>query len=120
MQENARRVMEALEGFGAPLHGMTVDDFSGRDFVLQLGVAPVGVDIITSITGVEFDEAWAARLHAVFDGEFVGGLARHQGQANKELHLTRPAPQLGNVCQTSRQCSSDTTEAGLVAEPPLR
>lgn len=37
VQENARRVMEALEAFGAPLHGMTIDDFSGRDFVLQLG-----------------------------------------------------------------------------------
>jgi hypothetical protein len=76
-------VIEALEAFGAPLHGMTVDDFSDQDFVLQLGVAPVRVDIITSITGVEFDEAWPARLRTVFDGEPVSVLSRQHLIQNK-------------------------------------
>ena len=81
--ENARRVMDALDAFGAPLHGMTIEDFSGRDFVLQLGVAPVRIDILTSITGVEFDEAWPARLHTTFDGEPVGVLSREHLIQNK-------------------------------------
>ena len=81
--ENARRVIEALVSFGAPLHGMTTDDFVAQDFVLQIGVAPIRIDIITSITGVEFDEAWPARLQAVFDGEPVGVLSRQHLIQNK-------------------------------------
>jgi hypothetical protein len=81
--ENARRVMEGLHAFGAPLHGTTIEDLSGPDFVLQLGVAPVRIDILTSITGVNFDEAWASRLKTRFAGEPVGVLSREHLIQNK-------------------------------------
>ncbi len=81
--ENARRVMQALAGFGAPLHGTTVDDLGGPDFVLQIGVPPLRIDVITSITGVEFEEAWIARLQTTFDGEPVGVLSRQHLIQNK-------------------------------------
>lgn len=81
--ENARRVMAALAAFGAPLHGTTVEDLSGPDFVLQIGVAPIRIDILTSITGVLYDEAWAARLAARFDGEPVGVLSKQHLIQNK-------------------------------------
>lgn len=81
--DNARRVMEALAAFGAPLHGTTIDDFSGPDFVLQIGVPPLRIDILTSITGVEFGEAWLGRLQTTFDGEPVGVLSRQHLIQNK-------------------------------------
>jgi hypothetical protein len=80
---NARRVLEALEAFGAPRHGATLEDLSGPDFVLQIGVAPVRIDVMTSITGVDFEEAWQARLHATFDGQPVGVLSRKHLIQNK-------------------------------------
>jgi hypothetical protein len=80
---NARRVVEALQAFGAPLHGTTLEDLSGPDFVLQIGVDPVRVDIITSITAVDFEEAWGARLEATFDGQSVGVLSRKHLIQNK-------------------------------------
>ena len=75
--------MAALAAFGAPLHGTTIDDFSGPDFVLQIGVPPLRIDILTSITGVEFGEAWLGRLQTTFDGEPVGMLSRQHLIQNK-------------------------------------
>jgi hypothetical protein len=49
--DNAQRVVDALAAFGAPLHGTSIDDLSGPEFVLQIGVAPVRIDILTSIDG---------------------------------------------------------------------
>jgi len=56
--ENAARVFDALKTFGAPLAGMTKDDFAHEGHFYQIGVAPVRIDILMSIKGVEFAEAW--------------------------------------------------------------
>lgn len=59
---NAKDVWEALARFGAPLGGLAVDDLSSRDLVFQIGVSPNRIAILTSITGVEFEDAWGSRL----------------------------------------------------------
>ena len=76
-------MIAALEAFGAPLHGVTVEELSQPDLVVQLGVAPVRIGIITSITGVESDEAYPARLETRFAGEPVGVLSREHLILNK-------------------------------------
>jgi hypothetical protein len=58
-QENANNVYAALKEFGAPLENLTVDDFSQKGYFYQMGRPPLRVDIMMSIPGVEFDEAWA-------------------------------------------------------------
>jgi hypothetical protein len=80
---NAERVVAALTAFGAALHGTSIDDLAGPDFVLQIGVAPVRIDVLTSITGVTFDEAWPARLLTTFDGAPVGVLSKQHLVQNK-------------------------------------
>lgn len=60
--ENARRVMTALRAFGAPLHGLTEVDLTTPGLVFQIGVAPRRIDLLTSITGVDFASAWASRV----------------------------------------------------------
>ncbi len=59
--ENASRVLEALAAFGFRFPNLTAADFENPDRVVQLGVPPVRIDIITSISGVSWDEAAAAR-----------------------------------------------------------
>jgi hypothetical protein len=49
-QENARRVLQALAAFGFEFTDLTVDDFQDSNKVVQLGVYPVRVDLITAIT----------------------------------------------------------------------
>ncbi len=55
--ENAKRVWHALVHYGAALSGLTADDLSTPGLVIQIGVAPRRIDILTSIDGVLFEEA---------------------------------------------------------------
>ena len=70
--DNAERVVSALLRFGAPLAamGITGDDFTRADQVVQIGLPPRRIDVLTSISGVEFDAAWPGRVT-----HDVGGLA---------------------------------------------
>lgn len=55
---NAQRILHALEAFGFASVSLTASDFEHPDQVVQLGVPPVRIDLITSLTGVSWDEAW--------------------------------------------------------------
>ena len=61
--ENAERVRQAIVNYGAPRRQLNRDDFCTPDTVYQVGVAPNRIDILTSIDGVEFDEAWPHHRH---------------------------------------------------------
>lgn len=63
---NARRVLEALRAFGAPLQDLSEEDLTRPGTVFQIGIAPIRIDVLTNIDGVEFDEAWADRTTANF------------------------------------------------------
>lgn len=67
--ENAQAVFTALAQFGAPLQGLTAADFAGQGPFFRMGREPIGVDILTSIPGVEFDAAWQRRVEVVVDAE---------------------------------------------------
>jgi hypothetical protein len=88
-QKNAAAVFEALREFGAPLAGMTPDDFAHEGYFYQMGVPPVRVDILMSIPGVTFDEAWKHRTKADFAGVPVVFIAREDLIASK-LAAGRP------------------------------
>lgn len=62
--ENASRVWRALETFGAPAAalGIRQSDLEAPDVVIQLGLPPRRIDVLTGITGVDFEEAWAGRV----------------------------------------------------------
>lgn len=62
--ENARRVHLALINFGAPLkaHGVEAKYFAQPERVYQMGLPPKRIDIITSISGVSSDEAFASAI----------------------------------------------------------
>jgi hypothetical protein len=81
--ENAERVWKALVAFGAPLDDLRLDDLSTPEVVFQIGVAPNRIDLLTSISGVVFDEAWEARVSADVSGRTIPVLGRAQLLANK-------------------------------------
>lgn len=66
--ENATRAYAALRTFGAPLHELSEADLARPDVVFQIGLPPRRIDLLTSITGVDFAAAWPGRL-AVRYGE---------------------------------------------------
>jgi hypothetical protein len=65
--DDAQAVYSALGKFGAPLDGVTAEAFIVRDKFFRMGRAPVIVDILPEIEGVDFDRAWANRVEAVID-----------------------------------------------------
>ena len=87
--DNARRVVAALDAFGFKALGLQAADFVKPDVVIQLGVPPVRIDLLTSITGVTWDEA-AQGSEAGRLGEVpVRFLGRKQFVANKKA-IGRP------------------------------
>ena len=80
---NARRVMQALASFGAPLHDLTLDDLTKSDTVFQIGVPPSRVDILTGVTGVQFDDAWPRRVALDLEGAAVSVIGRADFIKNK-------------------------------------
>jgi hypothetical protein len=84
--ENAQQVFDALARFGAPLHsgGVTAADFAQRGVVYQIGLPPRRIDVLTEISGVTFDEAWASRVVTEVEGRTVGFIGRAALLTNKE------------------------------------
>jgi len=60
-KENASKVYNALKEFGAPLINVSPKDFTKKEIIYQIGVAPIRVDIMTSLPNVRFDTAWKNR-----------------------------------------------------------
>lgn len=81
--ENAARVWRALQRFGAATLDLTIDDLSRPDVVFQIGLAPRRIDILTSIDGVTFDEAWPAREVTAIEGLSIPVIGRQQFIQNK-------------------------------------
>lgn len=81
--ENAKRVFRALAKFGAPMGDLSVQELSAPDLIFQIGVAPRRIDIITSITGVSFDEAWPHRVQVELAGLRVDVIGREALIKNK-------------------------------------
>ena len=55
---DVRKIHGALKAFGAPLRDVTPDDFADPKMILQIGVAPVRIDIMTELPGVSVAQAW--------------------------------------------------------------
>jgi hypothetical protein len=63
-------VYRALSEFGAPLRkdGLGPEDFASEDVTYQIGIAPLRIDILTHLSGIEFAEAWPNRVASIFFG----------------------------------------------------
>ncbi|MCA9447079.1 MAG: hypothetical protein KC931_08180, partial [Candidatus Omnitrophica bacterium] len=81
--ENAAKVIKALAELGFSFPNLTAEDFASPDQVVQLGVPPMRVDLITSLSGVTWDEASAGKVAGKFGNVPVDFLGRDQFIATK-------------------------------------
>lgn len=81
--ENAIRVFHSLAQFGAPLSNITSDDFKKEDTILQIGVAPRRIDIITTIDGLSFEEAASGKEVVTIEGLDIPVISRKNLITNK-------------------------------------
>ena len=83
--ENVERVWAGMLAFGAPVEslGVTPDDLTKPNVVVQIGTPPRRIDLLTSITGVTFDEAWPDRATHTVDDIAIPFLGRSSLVVNK-------------------------------------
>jgi hypothetical protein len=81
---NAQRIMAALNKFGFGLVGLKAQDFETPDKVIQLGVPPVRVDLVTSITGVSWEEAFSGRVEGKYGDIPAYYIGRQEFISNKQ------------------------------------
>lgn len=96
-EKNVQRVLKSLEEFGFGTVGISKEDLLSPYGVIQLGVKPNRIDILSSISGVTFEDAWATRQEGDLEGlpvKFIGrdalirnkratGRAKDQGDAEE-------------------------------------
>ena len=80
---NAKSIIQALDKFGFGTVGLTAADFEEEGKVVQLGFPPVRVDIITSITGVTWDQAKSGRVEGHFGDVPVHYIGKNEFISNK-------------------------------------
>ena len=81
---NAGRIINALDQFGFGSLGLKVEDFTKSGQIIQLGVPPARIDIITSISGVSWDKAEGGKIAGNCGGIPVYFIGREQFITNKQ------------------------------------
>jgi hypothetical protein len=82
-EANAQRVMAALEAFGFGKAELAAEDFARPGQVIQLGYPPVRVDLVTSLTGVTWEQVAAGQTGGDYGGAPAPFIGRAELIANK-------------------------------------
>jgi hypothetical protein len=69
-EANYQRLQNAFADFGLPLDAISLSDFLSTDQqdVFTFGRPPVAIDLLTKVSGLEFDEAYHSSESIVVDG----------------------------------------------------
>jgi hypothetical protein len=81
--ENATRLLAALRAFGFPSVDLTPEMVADRRKLLEMGLPPVQIHVMSTISGVEWNEAWDDRVQAPFGTHTVALLGRRTFIQNK-------------------------------------
>jgi hypothetical protein len=82
-RDNAARLIAALDAFGFPVPDLTPEAVSDHRRMLQMGVPPVQIHVMSAISGVEWDDAWADRIEGALGSRRVHFLGRDTFLRNK-------------------------------------
>src|SRR5947209_6110442 len=104
--DNARKIIGALTKFGARVSNLSEEDFTSPEMVVQIGVEPCRVDLLTSISGVEFNDAWESKVSIMVDDLDCYVLSRADLLKNK-LAAGRDKDQ-GDIIWLEKNQSGDT------------
>ena len=81
---NARNVVAALREFGFNLPELKAELFLTPDTIVRMGIPPMRIEILTSISGIEFDETYPSRIIDTLDGVEVNLISLDMLKRNKQ------------------------------------
>jgi len=82
--DNASRIVKALDQFGFASIGLTPEDFLETETIIQLGYPPNRIDLITSLSGVDFEDCYTNRESVEMDGVVVDFIDLESLRRNKK------------------------------------
>lgn len=81
---NGEKVIHALVEFGAPLQGLSASEFATLGNVVQIGVEPCRIDLLTEVDGVDFDQLWSNKMTITVDDIRVDIISKKDLITNKK------------------------------------
>ncbi|HEY8051371.1 MAG TPA: nucleotidyl transferase AbiEii/AbiGii toxin family protein [Steroidobacteraceae bacterium] len=111
--QNSRAVYAALAQFGAPVEGLSAQDFTSPGSFFRMGTPPMMVDIFPSIGGVDFQEAWQRRVNVAIDDNLTAPFISRDDLLAAKLSAGRPQD-LADVAalrDAEKQRETDRTQA---------
>ena len=81
---NAKRVVKVLQEFGFGVTELSTDLFLKPDQIIRMGIEPVRIELMTSASGVEFDDCYQERLETTLDNVPVNLINLRHLRMNKE------------------------------------
>jgi len=82
--ENASKLVKTINDFGFGSLGLTVEDFIKENYVTQLGYPPLRIDILNSISGVFFEEAYLHKINGEIEGMAISFISVQDFIENKK------------------------------------
>lgn len=82
--ETAQRMGKVIARFGFGSTGLQASDFAEQNRIIQLGVAPNRVDILTGLTGLDFEPAWENRVELPLADQTLPFLDKESLRVNKK------------------------------------
>jgi hypothetical protein len=82
--ENAARVVTVLDAFGFGATGVTTELFLQPDKIVQMGVPPMRIDLLTTLSGVTFADCYARRITDEIDGVVIQIISLADLKRNKQ------------------------------------
>jgi predicted nucleotidyltransferase len=83
-ENNAKNMKKALDEFGFSSLGLQEEDFLVPGYVIQLGYPPNRIDILTQVTGLEFDLCYSSKIELDIDGITVNFIDLESLKKNKK------------------------------------
>lgn len=105
--QNAKKMIDVIRDFGFGGLNLSEGDFLKEDYVTQLGYPPLRIDILNSISGVEFDQAYEFRIQTEIDGLEVAFISVNDFILNKRA--TGRAKDLGDIEEIKKINKTDNT-----------
>ncbi len=81
--ENAERIVAALREFGFDTPELSASLFLKEGSIIRMGIPPMRIEVITGISGVRFDECYAARVVDTVEGVLVNIISLNHLMKNK-------------------------------------
>jgi predicted nucleotidyltransferase len=82
-KENAEKLIKAFKEFGFDVPDLSIDLFTKENQVTRMGVPPLRIEVLTTISGVTFENCFANRKVAIVDDIKINLISLEDLKKNK-------------------------------------